>query len=101
MTSKRYNVTSPRKYQSQGGEKTQWLRIGVAFENDKGGFDIQLDANPLPEQDRKNEGQTIIRLKAFPADQDGNRGGGGSRQSRGDFSDQDYGGKPDDSDLPF
>lgn len=102
MSNKRYNVTAPRKYQSGGQEKTQWLRVGVAFENDRGGFDIQLDAAPLPEADRKNEGQMIIRLKAFPADQDGQRGGGGGRTQGGGFNDADYGSKPDESDdLPF
>lgn len=73
----RYNITSPRKYTKNGEEKTQWMRVGVAFENDKGGLDIQLDALPLPEADRKNEGQMTVRLKAFP--DDGSRGGGGRK----------------------
>jgi hypothetical protein len=34
---KRYNVTVARTYtDKQGQEKTQWNRIGVAFENEKG-----------------------------------------------------------------
>ena len=66
---KRYNIIAPRKWGPES--KTSWnLRIGVAFENDKGGLDIQLDAVPLPEVDRKQDGQMTIRLKAFDAAQD-------------------------------
>ena len=64
----RYNVTAPRKYMKQGEEKTQWMRIGTAFTNERGGIDITLDALPLPEPDRKIDGQMTVRLKAFPAD---------------------------------
>lgn len=100
--SKRYNVTSPRKYMSQGQEKTQWLKIGVAFESDKGGFDIQLDALPLPEPDKKNTGQMIVRLKAFPAEKTESRGEGRDEygvKTKATFPDADYGGGGDD--IPF
>lgn len=106
MSSKRFNVTAPRKYKAGGEDKTQWQRVGVAFENDKGGFDIQLDVIPLPEVDRKNDGQLVVRLKAFPADDSKSGGGRGGRSSGGTtggggYDDVDYDTKSDDDDVPF
>lgn len=103
--SKRYNVTVPRKYQSGGQEKTQWLKIGVAFESDKGGFDLQLDSMPLPVQDQKNPGQSIIRMKAFPADEKGGDAGRGEGRDKygvktaATFPDEDYAATSDE--IPF
>lgn len=41
--SKPYNIVVPREYTKEGGEvKTEWLRVGVAFENKLGGFNCEL-----------------------------------------------------------
>ena len=81
----RYDICTPRPRKDG---KTYWLKIGAMFPDDKGGFSILLDANPLPDSDGK------LMVKAFPAkDRDGQQGqpqqGGGGGYSG-----------PDDS-IPF
>lgn len=36
-----------RNYEKDGVEKSHWTEIGVAFANRQGGFNIQLQANPV------------------------------------------------------
>ena len=50
----RYDITTPRKYERNGEEKTAWDNIGVMFKRDKGGYSIRL--NMFPE----------LTLLAFP-----------------------------------
>lgn len=50
----RYNLCVPRKYTSNGEEKTSWEPVGVMFKRDKGGYSIMLNLFP---------GMTIM---AFP-----------------------------------
>lgn len=58
MANKRWDVCSPRKRKSKDGEdKTFWVRVGAAFDNDKG-MQIVLDALPLPEGD----GRCVLML---------------------------------------
>lgn len=51
--SKRYDVMAPR----QGRDKTFWVRVGTAFEGEKG-IGIEFDALPLPDK----EGRVSVRL---------------------------------------
>lgn len=42
---KTYNIIVPREYTNGNGEvKTEWLRAGVAFQNQQGGFNCKLPA---------------------------------------------------------
>lgn len=73
---KRYDVCSPRK----GRDKTFWVRVGTAFEGDKG-INIVFDALPLPD----TEGRVSVSLfeprdnsgSGRPAQQQSRQGGGG------------------------
>lgn len=51
--SKRYDIMTPRK----GREKTFWIRIGTAFEGEKG-IQLIFDALPLPDA----EGRCVANL---------------------------------------
>ena len=43
MSKTPHNVLVARKYtNSNGEEKTEWLRVGVAFQNEKGGFNCEV-----------------------------------------------------------
>jgi hypothetical protein len=42
----RYNLSIPRKYTSNGEEKTAWDNVGVMFKRDKGGYSIKLSMFP-------------------------------------------------------
>lgn len=62
--SKPYNVVVPREYTDGNGEvKTEWLRVGVAFPNQHGGFNCKLPAGIgltgdfiiLPRKDRAED----------------------------------------------
>lgn len=54
----RFDVCSPRKRKGRDGEeKTFWVRVGAAFQNDKG-MQIVLDALPLPDVD----GRCVLML---------------------------------------
>jgi hypothetical protein len=52
---KRYDMMTPRKGRD---DKTYWTRIGTAFENDRGGFQLVFDALPLPD----SEGRCVANL---------------------------------------
>jgi len=93
---KRFDVCSPRKRAGKDGQegKTFWVRVGAAFDNDKG-MQIVLDALPLPDL----EGRCVLMLfepksrgESEPAGQSdrapGKSTGGGS------FADM-------DDDIPF
>ena len=67
---------------------------------DNGGFSLTFDALPVPSMGQN--GKLEVRAMAFePKPFDGQRGGGGAPSGGGGFSDQDYGQKPDDSEIPF
>lgn len=77
---KRYDVSSPR----ERGDKTFWVRVGTAFEDEKG-TSIVFDALPLPDKD----GRVSVRLfEPRPRD-------GGQRQQTRTY-DRDL-----DDDAPF
>jgi hypothetical protein len=58
MGMKRYDVCAPRKRkQRDGTEKTFWVRLGAAFETDRG-TQIVLDALPIAD----NEGRCVMSL---------------------------------------
>jgi len=44
---KRYNVVTTRKFETEEGEKTQFISIGTAFSHSKGGG-ISVILNALP-----------------------------------------------------
>lgn len=48
---KRLDAATPREYESNGETKTNWTRIGVAFQRDNGNIDVLLNALPLPGPD--------------------------------------------------
>lgn len=54
MTSKRYDMATPRKGKN---DKTFWTRIGTAWENEKG-IQLVFDALPLPDA----EGRCVANL---------------------------------------
>lgn len=48
MSNQRYDVLSARKYQSGGEERTDWSKVGVAFETKGGdGFNVKLHVVPV------------------------------------------------------
>ena len=73
MTSKRFDICTPRK----GRDKTFWTRIGTAFESDKG-IQLIFDALPLPDA----EGRCVANLfePRAPAGQVPQSGGTAGRQ---------------------
>ena len=66
----RYDLCVARSYETNGEKKTTWTRIGVMFKSRNGdGFDISLEALPLPEL---YEGKLRTSIKAFvPRPRDG------------------------------
>lgn len=47
--SERLDALVGRDYETSGGEKkTAWTKIGVAFPNKSGGYNVQLEAMPAP-----------------------------------------------------
>ena len=51
----RWDVKSPRKRK----DKTYWQRVGTMFADDKGGFSIEFDSLPLPDEEGR------VRCKAW------------------------------------
>ena len=48
---RRYDVLSARNYVSGGEERTEWTRVGVAFDAKNGeGFDMTLHCIPVPQE---------------------------------------------------
>jgi hypothetical protein len=70
MSKNRLDALTVREYEQGGEKKTAWTRIGVAFERDKGGWDIRLDALPINGR--------IMLMEPKPRDDGGGqrRGGG-------------------------
>jgi hypothetical protein len=84
--SDRYDLCVGRSYESNGERKTSWTKIGVMFKSRNGdGYDITLEALPLPEL---YEGKLRTSIKAFaPKPRDGGGYGGGAPQRPGPGSD--------------
>ncbi len=67
----RYNLCVPRKYTSNGEEKTSWEPVGVMFKRDKGGYTLRLSMFPdlnimaFPAED-KSDKQDHITNKDIP-----------------------------------
>jgi hypothetical protein len=83
----RLDAVTPVEYESGGEKKTRWVRIGVAFSRDKGGYDVRLDAVPVNGR--------IMLMEPRNENRGGGGGGGGGQRSGGGG-----GGGPDD-DIPF
>jgi hypothetical protein len=83
---KRYDISSPR----QRGDKTYWVRIGSAFEDEKG-ISLVFDALPLPDKD----GRCSARLFE-PRERD--QGGGAPRTQNPAREPVGY---DDSDDVPF
>ena len=104
MAKPKWNVSTPRKY---GEDKTFWVNIGSAWENDGNGkhfATISLDALPLPDAEGK------VRIFLFPKDDDErNTRRGGPDRAYGETRTERSGGgrKPkvkhndDDDEIPF
>lgn len=72
---KRMDVITGRKDEKSG--KTYWTRVGVAFERDKGGWSVKLDALPV-------NGELLL-VEPKPREEQGARGaGGGPERLTGD-----------------
>jgi hypothetical protein len=89
--SSRFDVCVPRKRKGKDGEdKTFWVRVGAAFQNEKG-TQIVLDALPLPDAD----GRCVLMLFEPKDRQDGGKPAGvPDRAAGGSLSDM-------DDDIPF
>ncbi len=78
----RWDVSSIREYERNGETKTQWTKIGVAFTNQNGSINVQLDCLPL---DGKCQLQVPLtqeeKDRLFGPRQD--RGGGGQQRQEG------------------
>lgn len=74
MTSKRFDICSPRPKKDGG---TYWTKIGTAWEGDKG-IQLVFDALPLPDK----EGRVVANLfepreKSAPTSSTNNQSSGG------------------------
>jgi|TARA_R100000458_G_scaffold35575_1_gene32984 hypothetical protein len=65
--SKRWNVVVGIPNKKSG--KTYWHKVGSAFPNAKGGFDVNLDSYPVPQY--SDEYGLSCRLSIFPAENKG------------------------------
>lgn len=116
MSRTKYTVIYPRKYQSQSGEQTHWMHIGVAFEAPNGaGMDVILHL--MPPANEKGEMRLLIRKddrEGYYGPGEPRRGGqGGQPQpSRPQHRESRYGGAAaqpehvpmpgeDQDDIPF
>lgn len=73
MSRKPYNICVARP--GKDG-KTYWSRIGTAWPDDKGGFNLQFEALPIPSYSEKYG--LRVEAKIFPPREDeGARHGGG------------------------
>ena len=84
MANKRLDVIVSK----QVGDKKYWTKIGAAFETDKGGFSVYLDALPI-------DGKLLL---TYPREDRGNfpsaGGGGGYRGGQRSGGSQRRGGPP-------
>jgi hypothetical protein len=94
--SKRLDAVLPRKYKGRdGSEKTNWLKIGVAFETKTGGYRVTLEALPLQQMNQDGTALECTFLLMEPReDSRGDKPSGGSRQKS---NEPDYG----PGDIPF
>ena len=79
---KMFNVVQGQKRRNDP-EKTDWVKLGIAFEDSKG-MRIKLNALPIPNQEAE------IWLSLFPMDDKGKSGGQSSQQnnSSDNFNDE-------------
>lgn len=96
----RLDICAGRKYADRDGkEKTQWTKIGILFPSKSGeGYSGTLEFLPLTPDEKGG-----VRIACFPQ-RDKKDGGGSGRSSGGTnsgYSDEDYGAKPDDDEIPF
>lgn len=96
----RLDICAGRKYTDRDGkEKTQWTKIGILFPSKSGeGYSGTLEFLPLTPDEKGG-----VRIACFPQ-RDRKDGGGSGRSSggtNGGYSDEDYGAKPDDDEIPF
>lgn len=68
--SERLDVITGVDYERNGEKKTRWSRIGIAFKNQKGGWDVTLDALPVSGKLKLVE-QKPREGSAPPSDADG------------------------------
>ena len=58
---KRFNVSTPKPY-SDGSGKTWWLKVGSAWQNDRGLITVYLDSYPTPDKDG------VVKMMLFEPD---------------------------------
>lgn len=76
----RFDVTTPRAYKDRdGNEKTNWVRLGTAFEKE-GRITVLLDALPIADS------QGVCKMILMePKQGNGNQSGGQNRGSNGSY----------------
>ena len=92
MTSKRFDICSPRPKKDGG---TYWTKIGTAWEGDKG-IQLVFDALPLPDK----EGRVVANLFE-PREKSVSTGNGGGGYKAPSTGANDFGDDLDGDDVPF
>ena len=57
-TTERFDALAAHEYMVNGEKRTEWLRIGRAFPNTVGGFNIRLRAIPVA-----TDGEVVVIVK--------------------------------------
>lgn len=74
----RYDVLSVREYRSGQEIKTQWARMGSAWPNRDGSFNLQLFAVPVPDKDT---GLIKLHMRKYEPREEATGGNGGNAPS--------------------
>ncbi|MFZ2151752.1 MAG: hypothetical protein WAV09_01445 [Minisyncoccia bacterium] len=70
---KKFNLSKPEKYMSNGEEKTRWSHVGTMTQFDNGGMIVEipaigLKASVFEQEERKNESRPAPVAKAVTED---------------------------------
>lgn len=76
----RYDVLSIREYRSGQEIKTQWARMGSAWPNRDGSFNLQLFAVPVPDKDT---GLIKLHMRKYEPREEAPGGNGGNAPAPG------------------
>lgn len=91
--SKRFDIATPRKTRD---DKTFWVKIGTAWQNDNGGIQLVFDALPIPD----SEGRCVANLFEPKARDDRERSANADRRQAREVANGGFDPRRDD-DVPF
>lgn len=77
ISPRRFDVFSIREYRSGNEMRKHWLKVGMAFENRDGSWNLRLEASPLPNRD---SGLIELHMRPPRPREEGGQSGQGSQE---------------------